>query len=88
MGLEVKVLDLGDIALDTSFLVLALEPGRRQEVPTFGFLITGGEAPIVVDTGFDAAVSARRGRMRLRCPSEGLAMIGIGTRLALTGRND
>jgi glyoxylase-like metal-dependent hydrolase (beta-lactamase superfamily II) len=52
MGLEVKVLDLGDIALDTSFLVLALEPGRRQEVPTFGFLITGGEAPIVVDTGF------------------------------------
>ena len=27
MGLEVKVLDLGDIELDTSFLVLALEPG-------------------------------------------------------------
>jgi glyoxylase-like metal-dependent hydrolase (beta-lactamase superfamily II) len=52
MGLEVKVLDLGDIELDTSFLVLAQDPGRRQEVPTFGFLITGGEAPIVVDTGF------------------------------------
>lgn len=52
MGLEVHVLDLGDIALDTSFLVLAHEPGRRQEVPTFGFLITGGEVPIVVDTGF------------------------------------
>jgi glyoxylase-like metal-dependent hydrolase (beta-lactamase superfamily II) len=52
MGLEVHVLDLGDIALDTSFLVLAQDPGRRQEVPTFGFLITGGEAPIVVDTGF------------------------------------
>lgn len=27
MGLEVKVLDLGDIELDTSFLVLALEQG-------------------------------------------------------------
>jgi glyoxylase-like metal-dependent hydrolase (beta-lactamase superfamily II) len=52
MGLEVKVLDLGDIELDTSFLVLAHDPGRAQEVPTFGFLITGGEAPIVVDTGF------------------------------------
>jgi glyoxylase-like metal-dependent hydrolase (beta-lactamase superfamily II) len=52
MGLEVHVLDLGDIELDTSFLVLAQDPGRRQQVPTFGFLITGGEAPIVVDTGF------------------------------------
>ena len=52
MGLEVHVLDLGDIELDTSFLVLALEPGQAQEVPTLGFLITGGEAPIVVDTGF------------------------------------
>ena len=52
MGLEVKVLDLGDIELDTSFLVLALEPGVAQQVPTFGFIITGGEAPIVVDTGF------------------------------------
>jgi glyoxylase-like metal-dependent hydrolase (beta-lactamase superfamily II) len=52
MGLEVKVLDLGDIELDTSFLVLAHDPGRAQQVPTLGFLITGGEAPIVVDTGF------------------------------------
>ncbi len=52
MGLEIKVLDLGDIELDTSFLVLALEPGQAQQVPTFGFLITGGEAPVVVDTGF------------------------------------
>ncbi len=52
MGLEVKVLDLGDIELDTSFLVLAQDPGRRQEVPTFGFLIIGGEAPVIVDTGF------------------------------------
>jgi glyoxylase-like metal-dependent hydrolase (beta-lactamase superfamily II) len=52
MGLEVHVLDLGDIELDTGFLVLAQDPGRAQEVPTFGFLITGGDAPIVVDTGF------------------------------------
>ncbi len=52
MGLEVHVLDLGDIELDTSFLVLAHDPGRAQQVPTLGFLITGGEVPIVVDTGF------------------------------------
>jgi glyoxylase-like metal-dependent hydrolase (beta-lactamase superfamily II) len=52
MGLEVKVLDLGDIELDTSFLVLALDTGVPLQVPTFGFLIVGGEAPIVVDTGF------------------------------------
>ncbi len=49
---DVHVLDLGDIELDTSFLVQAQDPGRRQQVPTFGFLITSGEAPVVVDTGF------------------------------------
>src|SRR3712207_6001918 len=52
MGLEVKVLDLGDIELDASFLVLGHNMGQRLEEPTFGFLITGGETPIVVDTGF------------------------------------
>jgi glyoxylase-like metal-dependent hydrolase (beta-lactamase superfamily II) len=52
MGLEVKVLDLGDIELDASFLVLGHDMGQRLVVPTFGFLIMGGEAPIVVDTGF------------------------------------
>lgn len=52
MALEIKILDLGDIELDSSFLVLGHDMGVRLEVPTFGFLITGGEAPIVVDTGF------------------------------------
>src|SRR3954447_20998033 len=62
MGLEVKVLDLGDIELDTSFLVLALEPGQAQQVPTLGFLIVGGDAPIVVDTGFsDPAIMGNLG---------------------------
>ena len=31
MGLEVKVLDLGDIELDTSFLVLALSRAPRSK---------------------------------------------------------
>lgn len=62
MGLEIKVLDLGDIELDTSFLVLAHDPGRAQEVPTLGFLIIGGEVPIVVDTGFsDPEIMANLG---------------------------
>ena len=52
MSLEIKLLDLGDIELDSSFLVLARDPGRLARVPTFGFLILGGEAPILVDTGF------------------------------------
>jgi glyoxylase-like metal-dependent hydrolase (beta-lactamase superfamily II) len=52
MGLEIKVLDLGDIELESSFLVLGHDCGVKLEVPTFGFLILGGETPIVVDTGF------------------------------------
>ena len=52
MGLEVKLLDLGDIELESSFLVLGNDMGIRKDVPTFGYLITGGEAPIVIDTGF------------------------------------
>jgi glyoxylase-like metal-dependent hydrolase (beta-lactamase superfamily II) len=52
MGLEVKVLDLGDIELESSFLVLGHHCGIPVQVPVFGFLILGGETPIVVDTGF------------------------------------
>jgi glyoxylase-like metal-dependent hydrolase (beta-lactamase superfamily II) len=52
MGLEIKVLDLGDIELESSFLVLGHDCGLPIQVPVFGFLILGGETPIVVDTGF------------------------------------
>ena len=52
MGLEIKILDLGDIELESSFLVLGHDCGVPLEVPVFGFLILGGETPIVVDTGF------------------------------------
>jgi len=31
----------------------------------------------VIDTGFDAAVAERRGRQLIRCPTEGLGLIGI-----------
>lgn len=52
MALEVKVLDLGDVDIESSFLVLGHEPGRTVRIPTFGYLILGGEAPILVDTGY------------------------------------
>ncbi len=51
MGLEIKVLSLIDIELDWSFLVLGKDMGKRAHVPTFGHLILGGDAPILVDTG-------------------------------------
>lgn len=52
MALEIHVLDLGDIELESSFLVLGRNCGRTARVYTYGFLILGGEHPIVVDTGF------------------------------------
>jgi glyoxylase-like metal-dependent hydrolase (beta-lactamase superfamily II) len=52
MALEIKILDYGDIELESSFLVLGRDCGRTRRVPTLGFLILGGAWPIVVDTGF------------------------------------
>ena len=52
MALEIKMLDYGDIELESSFLVLGRDCGRTRRVPTYGFLILGGPWPIVVDTGY------------------------------------
>ena len=52
MSMEIKVLDIGDIELDSSFLVLARDPGRIARVPTLSYLITGGADLILVDTGY------------------------------------
>jgi glyoxylase-like metal-dependent hydrolase (beta-lactamase superfamily II) len=52
MALQIHVLDYGDIELETSFLVLGHECGRVRRVPVFGFLITGGTYPVLVDTGY------------------------------------
>jgi glyoxylase-like metal-dependent hydrolase (beta-lactamase superfamily II) len=43
----------------------------------FVWLVRGPSGDLVVDTGFSAAVAARRGRMHLRCPSEGLRRLGV-----------
>lgn len=52
MSLEIKVLDYGDIELESSFLVLGHNCGRVKRVPVYGFLILGGKYPVLVDTGY------------------------------------
>jgi glyoxylase-like metal-dependent hydrolase (beta-lactamase superfamily II) len=41
----------------------------------FVWLIRGAGREVVVDTGFSAAVAAKRGREHLRCPTEGLRLL-------------
>ncbi|MCI0430306.1 MAG: N-acyl homoserine lactonase family protein [Rhodospirillales bacterium] len=43
----------------------------------FVWAIVGQDKTYVVDTGFDGDVGKKRGREVLRCPSEGLAMVGV-----------
>jgi glyoxylase-like metal-dependent hydrolase (beta-lactamase superfamily II) len=43
----------------------------------FVWLVRGQGRELVVDTGFSAAMAAKRGRQRLRCPTEGLRMLGV-----------
>ncbi|MGH8723265.1 MAG: N-acyl homoserine lactonase family protein [Burkholderiales bacterium] len=42
----------------------------------FVWLIRGAGREIVVDTGFSAAMAAKRGREHLRCPTAGLKLLG------------
>ncbi len=51
MALEIKLLNLIDIDIESSFLVLGRDMGVRTRIPTFGFLILGGREPVLVDTG-------------------------------------
>ena len=51
MGYEIKLLDLIDIELDSSFLCLGRGMGERIVGKTWGFLVLGGDDAILVDTG-------------------------------------
>jgi len=42
----------------------------------FVWLVRGEGREIVVDTGFSAAMAAKRGREHLRCPTQGLKLLG------------
>ncbi len=46
----------------------------------FVWALTNGTHTLIVDLGFTEAVGTRRGRQFLRCPSKGLAAIGIDCR--------
>jgi glyoxylase-like metal-dependent hydrolase (beta-lactamase superfamily II) len=46
----------------------------------FVWLIRGEGREIVVDTGFSAAMAAKRGREHLRCPTEGLKLLGTDSK--------
>src|SRR5207253_4812864 len=43
----------------------------------FVWLVRGGGREIVVDTGFSAAMAAKRGREHLRCPGAALRLLGV-----------
>jgi glyoxylase-like metal-dependent hydrolase (beta-lactamase superfamily II) len=43
----------------------------------FVWLVRGAGRDLVVDTGFSAAMAAKRGREHLRCPAEGLRLLGV-----------
>jgi glyoxylase-like metal-dependent hydrolase (beta-lactamase superfamily II) len=43
----------------------------------FVWLVRSAERTVVVDTGFSAATAARRQRDHLRCPTEGLRLLGV-----------
>jgi glyoxylase-like metal-dependent hydrolase (beta-lactamase superfamily II) len=70
MGLEIQLLDLGDNKLESSFLVAARELGQEVAVPTNGYLIEGGEEPILVDTGYRDPDSMQRLGMQGYQPPE------------------
>ena len=46
----------------------------------FVWLVRGAGREIVVDTGFSAAMAAKRGREHIRCPTEGLGFLGIDSK--------
>jgi glyoxylase-like metal-dependent hydrolase (beta-lactamase superfamily II) len=59
---EIKILDLIDIELESSFLVLARNMGIRTRAKTWGYLLIGGDDPILVDTGaMNAEIMERLG---------------------------
>jgi glyoxylase-like metal-dependent hydrolase (beta-lactamase superfamily II) len=59
---EIKLLDLIDIELEASFLVLGHAIGTIVRAKTWGCLVLGGDDPILVDTGaMNAEIMQRLG---------------------------
>lgn len=49
---KIQTLDLGEVALNQSRLIVAAEPGKMMQAPVQGWLLTGPKYAVVIDTGF------------------------------------
>ena len=56
MALNIHALTFGQLSMDASGLVLFRNPGTKVTIPFVGYLITGGEEPVLVDTGSRASI--------------------------------
>jgi glyoxylase-like metal-dependent hydrolase (beta-lactamase superfamily II) len=58
---------------------IAIDPHDDAPMPIdyYVWAVIGEERSYVIDTGFDAATAAQRGRTLLRTAAEGLAMVGV-----------
>ena len=58
---------------------IAIDPHDDAAMPIdyFVWAVVGENRSFVIDTGFDAATAAQRGRTLLRTVAEGLAMVGV-----------
>jgi glyoxylase-like metal-dependent hydrolase (beta-lactamase superfamily II) len=57
---EIKLLDLMDVDVESSFLVLAHDMGITTRAKTWSYLLLGGADPILVDTGASSPEIMRR----------------------------
>jgi glyoxylase-like metal-dependent hydrolase (beta-lactamase superfamily II) len=70
---EIRLLDLIDIEVEASFLVLAHNIGKVARAKCWSYLILGGNDPILVDTGVsDPGILARLGMTGLVEGDQGL----------------
>ncbi|WP_333839491.1 N-acyl homoserine lactonase family protein [Novosphingobium sp.] len=51
MALKIYPLKYGQMEIDSSIMVMFRDPGKTVTIPVLGYLILGGEAPVLVDTG-------------------------------------
>jgi glyoxylase-like metal-dependent hydrolase (beta-lactamase superfamily II) len=74
MSLQIRVLDLGDVVFERSFRVWGQGFGESVQIPSLGYLILGGDDPIVVDTGYVAPAALEAiGLQAPQTPEQGLA---------------
>jgi glyoxylase-like metal-dependent hydrolase (beta-lactamase superfamily II) len=60
MSYEVKLLDLMDVDVESSFLVLAHDMGITTRAKMWSYLILGGDDPVLVDTGASSTEIMKR----------------------------